>query len=196
MASTEPDLAPVVLAAAAGSLPAWACVTPKRREHIARVAALVEQWADALQLSRVDRARWCAAAWLHDALRDADPKHLRALLSPPFAQWPAPLLHGPAVAERLPQGVDDEVRDAVRFHTLGHRNLGRLGRALYLADFLEPGRNFAVEWRKELRARMPAEMGAVLVEVVAARIAHLIDERKPMRPETAAFWSVLVEREQ
>lgn len=195
MASTDRPLAPFVLAAARGELPGWARITPERRKHVERVAALMCEWADALELSSPDRARWCAAAWLHDALRDADPEQLRPSLPPAFAHWPAALLHGPAAAQRCPADVDEEIRTAVCFHTLGHPGLTLLGRALYLADFLEPGRNFAVRWRAELRERMPREVHAVLIEVVAARIIHLLEARKPMRPETAAFWSVLVEPE-
>lgn len=182
----------VLRRAADGELPEWAAATPARREHIARVAALMDEWAGALGLDAAERARWRAAAWLHDALRDADPEALRAQLGPEYADFPGPLLHGPAAAARLEGDVDAEVADAIRYHTLGHPRLGRIARALYLADFLEPGRDFAVEWREGLRERMPKEMDAVLMEVVAARIRHLLEERNPVRPETAAFWSTLV----
>jgi 2-amino-4-hydroxy-6-hydroxymethyldihydropteridine diphosphokinase len=182
----------VLRRAASGELPGWAAATPERREHIARVAALMDEWAAALGLGEAERERWRAAAWLHDSLRDADPEQLRAELDPEYADFPGPLLHGPAAAARLAAAVDAEVADAIRYHTLGHPRLSELGRALYLADFLEPGRDFAVEWREGLRGRMPGELPAVLIEVVAARIRHLLEQRNPIRPETAAFWSTLV----
>jgi hypothetical protein len=40
---------------------------------------------------------------------------------------------------------------------------------------------------------MPHEMDAVLVEVLASRLRHLVEGRRPIRPETAAFWSAVVE---
>jgi HD superfamily phosphohydrolase YqeK len=153
------------------------------------VAALMDRWAEQLNLEPAERERWRAAAWLHDALREAPPAALRAELPPAFADYPDAILHGPAAAERLRGAADPEVCDAVRYHTVGHPSLGRLGRALYLADFLEPGRDFLNEWRSSLRARMPAALDEVLVEVLAARIGHLLERRKPIRPETAAFWS-------
>jgi HD superfamily phosphohydrolase YqeK len=195
VASTEetPErLSPLVRAAARGELPEWACVLPERRAHIGRVVALLDGWAVHLRLSEVDRARWRAAGWLHDALRDAPPEQLRPLVPPELRDLPPLLLHGPAAAERIAADADPAVCNAVRFHTVGHPELDLLGRAVYLADFLEPGRDFMEEWRAELRARMPAELDRVLKEVVAARIRHLLDSRKAIRPETAAFWSALV----
>lgn len=188
MASTET----VVEAAARGALPDWAAAGPERRAHIERVAALLRSWADALRLPPAERDEWVAAAYLHDALREAPPEALRSELPEEFRGLPGPLLHGPAVAERLAGVADTRLLDAIRYHTIGHPCLGRLGRALYLADFLEPGRDFETEWRGKLAARMPGGMDAVLVEVVAARLQHLVHGRKPIHPHTAAFWSSLV----
>ena len=93
------------------------------------------------------------------------------------------------------EGFKDEgVLRAVAYHTVGHPDLDAAGRALYLADFLEPGRDFSIEWRASLRERMPADLDAVLVEVLGSRLAHLIEARRPIRPETAAFWTELVAR--
>lgn len=160
---------------------------------MARVAELLGRWADELDLPPAEGVRWRAAGWLHDALRDAPAEELRAEVPEEMRDLPGPLLHGPAASERLRGDADEALLRAVRYHTIGHPSLDRLGRALYLADFLEPGRNFEVEWRASLAERTPHDMGAVLVEIVAARIRHLLDERSPIRPETAAFWSSLVE---
>jgi HD superfamily phosphohydrolase YqeK len=187
--STEaPPLSPVVRAAAKGKLPAWAEAGEKRREHIARVAKLMREWAKALRLPERDVVSWTAAAWLHDALRDADPEELRPLVPEPFRELKGKVLHGPAAAERLRDEADDEVLDAVRYHTLGSARFGALGRALYLADFLEPGRKFERKWTESLRRRMPREMDAVLREVVEARIGHVTKQGVTVHPETRAFY--------
>lgn len=142
-----------------------------------------------------DVTRWKAAGMLHDVLRDADPADLVDRVPPHLRSLPASLLHGPAGADRLRrEGVEDEAfLQAIAYHTVGHAGLGRLGRALYIADFLEPGRTFEREWRAGLRARMPAEKDAVLPVVVAARIRHLIDRGSAVHPESLAFWNGLVE---
>jgi HD superfamily phosphohydrolase YqeK len=188
-------ISPLVAAAAQGQLPEWAKVKPSRRAHMDRVAELLDDWARRLGLAENDRRRWRALAYLHDCLKEVSEDALRAEVGPPFDALPGPVMHGPAAASRLAaQGVQDaELLDAVRYHTLGHPRLGLAGRALYAADFLEPGRDLANDWRKELRDRMPDEMDAVLKEIVAARITYLIGEGRPVRAETLAFWNSLAE---
>lgn len=186
-ALTTSDPGPLVRAAARGELPEWAHVSEKRRAHMARVAALMAEWAKGLGLSEGDQARWTAAGWLHDALREGTPDELRPQVPPAFHDLPGKLLHGPAASERLAGEVDEEMLDAIRYHTLGSPRWKALGRALYLADFLEPGRRYETEWTASLRARMPAEMDAVLREVVEARVRHVTESGSALHPETQAF---------
>ena len=179
--------------ASKGVLPGWACVSPNRREHIGRVAALLSSWA--LELAPKEVAVWSATAWLHDSMRNADPSDLREELGSEMADWPDALLHGPAAARRIRLEAPDAPQallDAVTYHTVGHECLGVLGRALYLADFLEPGRKFDPLGRAAQRSRMPAELNAVLREVARTRIVHLIDKGSPIRLETAGFWNSIV----
>jgi len=163
---------------------------------MARVSALLGEWADALELPSDERLRWVSLGYLHDALRDADPESLRELVPTELAGLPDRLLHGPAAAERLRrEGVQDpEFLHAAAFHTLGHPGLRRLGRALYLADFLDPGRDFLNEWRSELRNRVPSDLDGVTFEVAQARIQNLVKRRLALRPETVGFWNDLVGR--
>lgn len=189
-----PPLHPLVRAASEGCLPEWARVGRNRRAHMERVSRLLGRWSRELGLPPRDLLRWRAAGYLHDLLREAPPEHLRSLVPPGFRDLPPSILHGPAAAVRLrEEGVDDpELLQAVAFHTLGHPDFGLLGRALYAADFLEPGRSFRSRWRGRLRRRAPAGMDEVLVEILAARMTHLLRERSTVRPETLAFWNALV----
>jgi HD superfamily phosphohydrolase YqeK len=160
-------------------LPSWAVVSPARRTHIERVAALLDEWATALGVSPAERARWLRAAWLHDALRDA----------PSTGE----LEHGPRCAERLAlEGERDQgVLDAVRFHSIGYAGWDDVGRMLYLADHLEPGRSHNREVRAQLRDRMPAERAAVLKDVARRRIVWSVQSGWPLAAETVAFWNAL-----
>jgi HD superfamily phosphohydrolase YqeK len=160
-----------------------------------RVSALLDEWAEALELPAEERMRWRAVGHLHDALRDEAPAALRPRVPPALAGLPGPLLHGPAAAERLRvEGVEDgELLLAVGFHTVGDPRLRRLGRALYAADFLEPGRDFLPEWRAELRARMPAELDGVVREVVRARVQNLLGRGATVLSRSVEFWNALVE---
>jgi len=186
-------LHPVLLHAAEGRLPEWAEAGPVRREHVARVADLLGEWAGQMSLPDAERLRWRAAGVLHDALRDADPETLRDRVPPGLNRLPGPVLHGPAAAERLRvEGVlDGAFLTAVSFHTVGSERLDRMGRALYCADFLEPGRDFLNDWRAELRARVATDVNGVTTEIVAARLKHLIDRGLPFLPNTVKFWNAL-----
>ncbi len=175
-------------------MPDWAVAGPERRAHVARVVALLDEWAGALGMSDVDRRRMRAAGWLHDSLRDAEGDVLRPMVPPELRDLPRKLLHGPAAAARLRElGMeDDEVLTAIAYHTVGHPDLSLIGRLLYLADFLEPGRRFDAEGRAALRARMPHDWRDVLVIVVRSRVAHLLDAADPVRPETMGYWNSVV----
>jgi len=162
------------------SLPPWAVVTPERRAHIERVVALLDSWAAARRAPNAERARWLRAGWLHDALRDA-----------PAANE---LAHGPMAAERAAREgeTDRGVLDAVRYHSLGHAGWDDVGKMLYLADYLEPGRTFERELRASLAAQVPQDRDGVLQQVAARRIARVIDGRWPLVRETVDFWNSLV----
>lgn len=181
--------------AARGTLPDWAVASECRVRHMERVTALLGSWADALSLSDEDRVRWTSLGYLHDALRDEDPELLRRELGAEWEGLPGPILHGPAAARRLADDglQDDDLLRAIAYHTLGHPELEEVGIALYLADFLDPGRDFLNEWRADLRGRMPGDLDGVAVEVVGARLGHLVSQKAPLRPETVRFWNVLVE---
>ncbi len=162
------------------SLPPWAVVAPERRAHIERVVELLDAWAAARRTPDAERARWLRAGWLHDALRDA-----------PAANE---LAHGPMAAERAARAgeTDRGVLDAVRYHSLGYAGWDDVGKMLYLADYLEPGRAFDREVRASLAARVPQDRDAALQQVAARRIARVIDGRWPLVRETVDFWNSLV----
>jgi HD superfamily phosphohydrolase YqeK len=183
-----------LIAAAAGTLPAWADASPSRRAHMGRVANLLERWAVDLDLDGDDILRWRAAGILHDALRDADPRTLAPMVNGALENAPDDVLHAPAAAARLAaDGVDDPaLLRAIAWHPIGHPDLDRLGHALYLADYLEPGRTHAPARATRWRERVPVEMDAVLQEVAAERIAHALHRGRPLLDPTVRFWNGLV----
>lgn len=159
-----------------------------------RVASLLRGWATSLGKRRSEVDRWASLGFLHDMLRDADPEALRPEVPEVFRSLDGNILHGPAAARRLEvEGINDRpLLDAVTYHTLGYEGFKRIGRALYAADFLEPGRSFGRKWRAGLRSRMPDDMDRVVREILAARIERLIERSRPIRPETVAFWNRMV----
>lgn len=170
-------------------LPPWAVVSPKRRAHIERVTALLGSWASAMRLSDEERRAWYDAGRYHDALRDADESTLRALV--PDTRLALPMLHGPAAAVMLEREGETRrsVLDAVRHHTIGWPDWDRTGRALYMADYLEPGRRFAREERARLAARVPEDFDGVLRDVVRHRIEWTMRDGRTLYPECVGLWN-------
>lgn len=172
-------------------LPAWAQVSDKRYAHITRVAELLDEWAAAMGISPEEQCAWIDSARFHDALRDAPREVLRALAG--NAPYEPEMLHGPAAAEKLKQEGErrQNVLDAIRFHTVGSPAWDRTGRALYMADFLEPGRSFSREDRAFLSAQVPHDFDRVFRQVVRMRLVYALNEGHTLFPETVQLWNTI-----
>jgi HD superfamily phosphohydrolase YqeK len=184
--TTERDAVPMP------ELPGWAHVGEKRRAHIARVTALLDQWAREMALPPEEKHAWHDAGRWHDALRDASESELRAeLQGTSFADSPYGVLHGPAAAARLERDGEERtaVLLAVRWHTVGNAAWDRTGRALFMADFLEPGRSFAREDRHFLASLLPRDFDGVFRQVVRMRLEWTLREGKPLFPESIVLWN-------
>jgi len=150
---------------------------------------VVARWAERLSLPVPERDRWLRAAWLHDALRDASPDHLRLLV--PGHHGPAALLHGPAAAVRAGQAGENDpgVLAAIQYHSTGWAEWDAVGRMLYCADFLEPGRSFDREERAGMLDRFPDDPDGVLRGVAIRRMTHLIRQGWPLNEPGRRFWN-------
>jgi 2-amino-4-hydroxy-6-hydroxymethyldihydropteridine diphosphokinase len=164
-------------------------VSDKRRAHIQRVVGLLEQWSEILGISPQERRDWIDAGRLHDALRDAPREELRRLAG--VAPYEPEMLHGPAAAEKLILEGEGRVNvlDAIRYHTVGSPAWDRTGRALYMADFLEPGRSFSREDRAFLSAQVPHDFDRVFRQVVRMRLVYALNEGHTLFPETVQLWN-------
>jgi predicted HD superfamily hydrolase involved in NAD metabolism len=168
-------------------------------EKTLRHALSVADWIPTVaRAAGVERRPAVTAALLHDLCKAMKPEELleRARyygieLRQPQLEKPA-LLHGPVAAEtaRREFGLDDEeIYDAVYFHTTGRPDWHRLGLALYVADFSEPLRSYpeAAEARRILETQ---GFEAALCKVAEVRLS--IVRTKPMiDPLTEAFHSWL-----
>lgn len=96
----------------------------------------------------VEKAR--IAALLHDCTKKLDLEEQLSLCRhyhielDEMEQWALKLLHsktGAAIARDV-YGVDDEIYNAIWYHTTGRANMTLLEKIMYLADYIEPSRDF------------------------------------------------------
>lgn len=96
----------------------------------------------------VEKAR--VAALLHDCTKKLDMEEQLALCKQygirldELEQQALKLLHaktGAAIARDV-FGVDDEIYSAIWYHTTGRANMTKLEKIIYLADYIEPSRDF------------------------------------------------------
>jgi HD superfamily phosphohydrolase YqeK len=172
-------------------LPVWAQVGEKRIAHIQRVTSLLRAWGAAMRLQPDEANAWIDVGTWHDALRDAPEAELRAITGDRTS--PAGMLHGPAVAVKLEAEGErrQNVLAAIRYHTVGSANWDRTGRALYMADYLEPGRKFLAEDRGFLASQVPHNFDGVFRQVVRFRLEWSVREGNHIFPETVALWNSL-----
>ncbi|CAN5709901.1 bis(5'-nucleosyl)-tetraphosphatase (symmetrical) YqeK [soil metagenome] len=135
-------------------------LSEKRYAHTIRVADTAEYLA---AVHGIDRCRTRLAALLHDAAREIPSEEYLRLAT----EWDLPLgepeqenpklLHGSVAAAlaREELGVEDEeVLDAIRVHTVGSPGMSPLALALYVADKIEPERDYpSVDRLRELATK-------------------------------------------
>ena len=175
-------------------------LSAKRYGHTLRVAETAEDLARAHGL---DPARARLAALLHDAARERSSEEFLGLaedlglpVGEPERESPK-LLHGPVAAElaRRELGVEDgEVLEAIRAHTTGRPGMGPLSLVLYVADKIEPARDYpSVENLRRLARR---DLRAAAAESLRRSIAHNEERGRPTHPASVEALGWLEEAEE
>lgn len=161
-----------------------------RYEHSVRVARMADTMAQAHGL---DPARARLAGMLHDLARLysaerllAECARLRVPVDAYASEHPV-VLHAPLSARLAAEhfGVDDAaVHSAIEKHTLGAGEMSALDCVLYLADSLEPGRDFAE--RESLASLAYESLHEAMRATLASSLRYLAQKRLPIAPQTAA----------
>jgi predicted HD superfamily hydrolase involved in NAD metabolism len=163
-------------------------LSEKRYGHTVRVA---DTAAELARVHGLDEDRVRLSALIHDAARETGPEEFLRLaeewdlpVGEPESQSPK-LLHGPVAAElaRRELGVEDEeVLEAIRAHTTGKPGMGPLALALYVADKIEPAREYPSVER--LRKLSREDLHAAATESLRRAIAHNEERGKEVHPSS------------
>ena len=170
----------------------------KLRAHIFRVR---DVGLDLAARHGIDEERAELAILGHDVARAAKKKEIlhqanRFGLSVVDIERRAPvMLHGPVGAELLrhEDGLDDdEILDAVRYHTTGHPRLTPLGLLVFIADKLEPNKMKSYPYQQELRHIANESLHQAVLEFLCRESALRLQRRKPVHPASVATINALL----
>lgn len=164
-----------------------------RYSHCVRVARMSENLA---RIHGADPRKARVAGMLHDLARLYSAERLlresseRGIPIDDYAREHPVVLHAPLSARLAGEmfGIDDpDIRSAIAKHTLGDGDMSALDCILYLADGLEPGRDY--EERAELAALAERDLREAMRATIASSLRYLTQRHLPIAPQTAAAMS-------
>ena len=96
------------------------------------------------------------------------------------------LLHakvGGFLAQSKYKVEDEEIIDAVLYHTTGRPGMSLLEKIVYIADYIEPGRNHAPNL-DEIRRLCYQDLDEALLKILEDILVHLKESKKEIDPMT------------
>ncbi|MDE6739736.1 MAG: bis(5'-nucleosyl)-tetraphosphatase (symmetrical) YqeK [Lachnospiraceae bacterium] len=184
---------------------------PKRYEHTLSVSYTA---ANLAAVHDVDIEKALVAGMLHDCAKCLSYKKQMSLcaknhivLSETEAQEDSPLLHakaGGALARQEYGITDEDILNAIYYHTSGRPQMSPLEQVIYIADYIEPGRKrmkrtAAIEdqYMQNLAAARKLayqDLNEALCRILQDTLTHLTQKGgkiDPMTRETYEYYSKL-----
>lgn len=164
----------------------------ERFQHVLGVEQVAVQLAEKFGVSTEAAS---IAALTHDYAKERSDKEMQELifsekLDLEWLDYGSNIWHGPlgAVLVERELGISNpDILNAIRHHTIGAEKMTLLEQVIYVADYIEPGRNFpGVE-----RARVLVEENlqeAVRYETKRI-LQHLIEQNRKIYPKTIATYN-------
>ncbi|MEY8370798.1 bis(5'-nucleosyl)-tetraphosphatase (symmetrical) YqeK [Aerococcaceae bacterium 50-4] len=173
-------------------------LTNKRYKHVLRVEETAIKLAELYPEASVDKAS--IAALLHDYAKDDSEKHLKTFkdypgYDPSWLDYGSAIWHGPlaAMIADTQFGVKDEdILQGVWAHTIGGYDMTLDQKILFIADYIEPGRDFkGVEKARELAK---TNLDAAVDFKMKQSIVHLVESGRQVYPETISIYNDWVKK--
>lgn len=172
-------------------------LSTKRYEHTIRVMETAIDLAKRYDANEKDVT---IAALFHDYAKEMSQEKLKSFikqynLEADLLQYHVELWHGPVAAKMLQETfhIDHEgVSNAIYYHTTGRANMSKLELIIFVADYIEPGRDFpGVE-----RVRKEAEQSLTLAARSALKntIMFLLKQEATIYPDTFLAYNDLTKK--
>ena len=146
----------------------------------------------------IDKAE--LAGILHDSVKYAEKEWLREkiisekmdhnLLEYHHELWHAPV--GSYVAEHEFQIHDEDILNAIKYHTTGRAGMSPLEKIIYISDMIEPSRNYpGVEL---LREKAEIDLEEAMISCMVHSMTFLIDKKQPVFPDSFHCYNDLIQK--
>ena len=152
----------------------------KRYEHTLSVAYTAASLA---MIHGADTEKALIAGMLHDCAKCISSKKLISIceknslgISEVEMNNPAALLHakvGAVLAHEKYDVDDDDILNAIKYHTTGRPNMSKLEKILYIADYIEPGRKHASNL-KQIRTMAYQDLDKTLLKILEDTLSYLM----------------------
>ncbi|MBF4805352.1 MAG: bis(5'-nucleosyl)-tetraphosphatase (symmetrical) YqeK [Pseudoleptotrichia goodfellowii] len=171
----------------------------KRYKHVERVAVAAAELAE-IYIVPVEDA--VAAAYLHDVAKFFEITKMIDLVKGKYPEienkmsQTTAILHGFAGAEFIRNNYDlfgidnEEILDAVKYHTIGSENMSTLSKIIYLADAIEAGRTWdGVEKARELAKK---DLDKAMIYEIKTKLEYLLSIENIIHPNIILFRNSLI----
>lgn len=98
---------------------------------------------------------------------------------------------GAAVAYKEYGIEDNEILEAIYYHTTARANMTPLEKLIYIADMTEPGRT--IEQAKEIRRLVEVDVDEALIYAIGCSIKHVIKKGTLVHPDSVHALNYLIE---
>ncbi len=160
----------------------------KRLIHTAEVTVSALTKVKELGLDKDDVITVCI---LHDCAKYIDYKSVKGFKLP--EDMPSPVVHaflGAYIAEKHLKISNEEIIDAIRYHTSGKANMSTLGKLLFVADMVEKNRSY--EGVERLRELFELDFNKCFIECLKEEMVHLLNKKQYIYSETISAYDYYI----
>lgn len=167
----------------------------RRYKHSLRVAQLAQ---DLAQIYEVDEEKAYIAGLTHDCAKYNEEKYIEKLnidiSTYNVISLKDPVLHsfiGAEVANKVYNISDKDILDAIRYHTTGKESMTILEKIIFIADAIEPRRDF--EGINNIRDASRKDLDKTMLMLLDSSIIFLISKKAIINPLSFIARNYLIE---
>lgn len=161
-------------------------LSKNRFEHVLRVELTALELAEKYD---IDREKTSIAALLHDVAKEEPDSEMRDLvisenLDLDLLQYGSQIWHAPVGAVQARRDfeiIDEEILNAIKYHTIGTPDMTDVEKVIFVADYIEPGRNF--DGVKKARKLADKSLDRVIQYKIKDTIVDLVARKKKIYPK-------------